>query len=491
VKQRKNKKTVIVFPVLVLVVFGWRCFALEDPIGDPTVPPTSVKSGLIRSPNPINTEGNLTITGNVRGGMQFRGLVPYRAGTEFGVPLGTEDISSFLRRSAPISLSRLQFLPQPYYLPSSTISSITTAGIGGGMPYPSIGSNRGAGDFLMTGVPRVERRADIPAVSPLYDYRRTMPVSYEPTDLERIIANALVRESNKKILSDALKRASEGPHKISVENEQIQKTQKTDKGIILKPEPIKPIKQSFEPVKPFQPGQAPAPAQETEETIVEKSVYEQMLEQVSETVQPQKGSQADQQKSQEQGQVSDSEEKVPSALTSELSKIDKETAEALIGVHKSFATQANDKFNYYMRIAEEFLKQGKYYRATDAYTLASIYKPDDPLAYAGRAHALFASGEYMSSAYFLARAIDIFPEYVRFKIDLNAMIPDKDRLESRIIDVKQWIEKTQSAELNFLLAYIYYQLDKSELASEAINIAADKIPDSVSVKALKQAIEKN
>jgi tetratricopeptide (TPR) repeat protein len=160
-------------------------------------------------------------------------------------------------------------------------------------------------------------------------------------------------------------------------------------------------------------------------------------------------------------------------------------------VHKSFATQANDKFNYYMRIAEEFLKQGKYYRATDAYTLASIYKPDDPLAYAGRAHALFASGEYMSSAYFLARAIDIFPEYVRFKIDLNAMIPDKDRLESRIIDVKQWIEKTQSAELNFLLAYIYYQLDKSELASEAINIAADKIPDSVSVKALKQAIEKN
>ena len=95
----------------------------------------------------------------------------------------------------------------------------------------------------------------------------------------------------------------------------------------------------------------------------------------------------------------------------------------------------------------------------------------------------------MSSAYFLARAINIFPGYVKFKIDLNAMIPDKDRLESRIADVKQWVEKTQSAELSFLLAYIYYQLDKPEPATEAIDVAAGKIPGSASIKALKQAIE--
>ena len=143
-----------------------------------------------------------------------------------------------------------------------------------------------------------------------------------------------------------------------------------------------------------------------------------------------------------------------------------------------------------MRTAEKFLKQGKYYRATDAYTLAGIYKPEDPLAFAGRSHALFASGEYMSSAYFLARAIDIFPQYVNFKIDLNAMIPDKDRLESRLEDIKQWIDKTESAQLGFLLAYIYYQLDKLDLAIEAIQFAQEEMPDSTAVKALKQAIEK-
>ncbi|OHB55446.1 MAG: hypothetical protein A2173_10010 [Planctomycetes bacterium RBG_13_44_8b] len=177
-------------------------------------------------------------------------------------------------------------------------------------------------------------------------------------------------------------------------------------------------------------------------------------------------------------------------MRSELSDIQKETSEAVVGIHKSFATEAADKFNYYMRIAEKFMSEGKYYRAVDAYTLAGIYKSDDPLAYAGRAHALFASGEYMSSAYFLARAIDIFPQYVNFKIDLNAMIPDKDRLESRIEDVKQWIDRTDSAQLSFLLAYIYEQLDKLNLATEAIQFAQEKMPDSPAAAALKQAIEK-
>jgi hypothetical protein len=83
----------------------------------------------------------------------------------------------------------------------------------------------------------------------------------------------------------------------------------------------------------------------------------------------------------------------------------------------------------------------------------------------------------------------MFPEYVKFKIDLNAMIPDKDRLESRIADVKVWIERTNSPELNFLLAYIYYQLGKPDLATKAIDTASQKMPNSQAVKVLKQVIE--
>ena len=345
-KRRKNKKIIVVFSILALAFFCSRCFALGDAIGDPTVPPSSVQSGLVRSPNPINTSGNLTTTGNVSGGMQFRGLVPYRAGTGFGAPLGTEDIGSFLNRTAPIDLSRLRLLPQPYYLPSSTVSSIPTAGIGGDMTYSSIGSNRGTDNFAMTGMPKVIRITNIPAVSPLYDYSRTMPLGYGPTDLERIIAYTLIRESNsKKNLSDALQRASSSTYKTPAEDQQ---TWKTVQSTLLKPEPL-------EPVKPLQPGQAPTA--ETEKAAGKKSVYEQMLEEVAEANQPQEVPQSAQQKPKEQKQAEEPEEKTPSGLTSEFSKIEKGTAEAIVGVHKSFATQANDKFNYYMRTAEEFLKE--------------------------------------------------------------------------------------------------------------------------------------
>jgi len=71
------------------------------------------------------------------------------------------------------------------------------------------------------------------------------------------------------------------------------------------------------------------------------------------------------------------------------------------------------------------------------------------------------------------------------------MISDKDRLQNRISDVKKWIERTDSPELKFLLAYIYRQLDMPQDAAEMIEAAAEKLPDNQAVTALKQEIEKN
>ena len=128
-KENKDKK-IVVFRLLVLMFFCTRCSALQDEIGNPTVPPSSVKKGLVKSPNPVDTSGNLAVTGNVSGGAYFHGIVPYRSPTEFGAPLGSEDIRSFLRRTAPISSpTRPQFLPQPYYLPSSTVSSLAPSAL--------------------------------------------------------------------------------------------------------------------------------------------------------------------------------------------------------------------------------------------------------------------------------------------------------------------------------------------------------------------------
>jgi hypothetical protein len=488
VKKHKNKKMLImVLRVLAVVFFSKPCFALSDGIGDPTMPASSAQGGLVRSSNPVNNRSDSVITGNVSRGMQFHGLVPYRAATELGAPLSSEDISLFLRRSASTNLSN-SASPQPYYLSSSTVSPIIQGSRNLVLSSPSIGNADGIGNYEVTELPKIQSSSKIAADTPLYDYSRTRPLSYDSTDLERVITYDLLQQRNKKELSNALQKASEELSKIAPEEAKPQSS-------LLTSEPAKPIEQPFEPIQPAQPAQpGQQPTAEAEQTASAKNVYEQMLEEIAAISQAQKAAKSDKQKAEEPNQTMVQEpqekQKGPADLRSQYSQIDKETAEAVVGIHKSFATESKDKFNYYMRSAEEFLKEGKYYRAADAYTLAGIYKPDDPLAFAGRAHALFASGEYMSSAYFLSRAVNIFPQYVKFKIDLNAMIPDKDKLESRIADIKLWIERTSSAELSFLLAYIYYQLDKTELAEEAIKFAAEKIPDSVSIAILKQAIEK-
>jgi tetratricopeptide (TPR) repeat protein len=164
-------------------------------------------------------------------------------------------------------------------------------------------------------------------------------------------------------------------------------------------------------------------------------------------------------------------------------------AQSIRGEHKTFASYSKDKFNEHMRAAEQYLKEGKYYQAADTYTLASMYKSNDPLAYAGKSHALFAAGGYMSSALFLSRTLEMFPEYARFKIDLVAMVGDRDKVESRIANIKEWLQISDSGELQFLLGYVYYQLGRAGEAKKAIDAAYEKLPDAPAVKTLKKAID--
>jgi len=183
----------------------------------------------------------------------------------------------------------------------------------------------------------------------------------------------------------------------------------------------------------------------------------------------------------------------------------KQQAKAILGTHKTFASFADDKFNQHIREGEAYVKQGAYYRAADAYTLASVYRPESPLAYAGKSHALFAAGEYMSSALFLSRALEIFPEYekklkgekeevetelVNLAVLASSLkVIDRDKLEDRVVDIEQWQEKSDSAELQFLLGYIYYQIGRLDVAREAIKKAYEKMPEAPAVITLKKVID--
>jgi tetratricopeptide (TPR) repeat protein len=141
-----------------------------------------------------------------------------------------------------------------------------------------------------------------------------------------------------------------------------------------------------------------------------------------------------------------------------------------------------------MAAGEQYLKDSQFYKAADAYTLAAVYQSDNPLPYAGKSHALFAAGEYMSSAFYLARAIEIWPDYLRFKVDLRKYF-DKDLVENRMADISQWQEKTDSPELLMLLGYVYYQTDRLEQAQMAINGAMMKMPESKAIGMLKKVVD--
>jgi tetratricopeptide (TPR) repeat protein len=168
-----------------------------------------------------------------------------------------------------------------------------------------------------------------------------------------------------------------------------------------------------------------------------------------------------------------------------------------MGGYQSVAAFWKDKFDHYVTAGETYLKQGRYYRAVDAFALASIYKSDAPHAHAGRSLALFAAGEYMSSALFLSRALEIRPEYAKSKVYFAAMLRDKDKLAKRIADVEECLELCREpgsglsgeGELAFLLGYVYYQMDRLGEAKKAIDAAYEKLPGSKAVCAIKKAVD--
>jgi tetratricopeptide (TPR) repeat protein len=467
------------------------------------------------------------ITGHVGGGRHFRGVVPYNAISDFGGTLGSSTLDSFLRRSASGEyFGRYTGKPTPYYSQTRTVTTTRpgdsavirppTANVGGWatdrFPLAPLRKQEvlpgSAAGPSTRGFEGLETQKDVFGIPVITRRTETRPMSLPLQELAKVIseeratylqAKRLAKEQDRarsEQFQRELKQISEKAAELqkspaSQESSLPSTTKKPDTYVPRRPETPTAKAQAKEevPQRPFTGFGGPD---------IPSDVYEQMkrqlysfqkapeppdvIQQAEEAPEGRKQPLEDQPPKSSQKQASEAE--APSEVTLAVAK-----AKAIIGSYKSFASFAKDRFNQHLRAAEQYLKQGRYYRAADAYTLAAIYKPDDPLAYAGKSHALFAAGEYMSSALFLSRALEIFPGYARFKIDIEAMVGDRDKLETRIADVEQWLKTSDAAELHFLLGYVYYQMDRLEPAKEAINTAYEKMPEAPAVIVLKEAIE--
>ena len=477
-----NTRTFVIAAVIGFLFAGGNCLGLDSSIdnnlgandlGAQKLPTTGANDSFV-VPSPINNNSDLVVTGNVRGGKEFRGVVPYSATPDFSGTMGTSSISSFLRRSAPVDYQQPVGTYQSYYLPSKTVTSIHRDSVSG-LDWPTVEASKGTGDFVRLSPQEISER----------NYEPVRPLAMSPYEIQRLISEDYQKQDSEE-LSEAIHK---GRDEIF--------TRDLNKDIENKPkerivdESQRPSVPEIIELKTAKPETAinPETFYQTKKTAEQKTpdVFEQMQQDAQQQLDDEAIGLNEEETKPETPEIKHQEpEDVYKFSTKD---IDPATARALRGIHKTFATRSSDKFNSYMRTAEDLMKRGRFYRAADAYTLASLYKPDDPLPYAGKSHSLLASGEYMSSAYYLAKAINIFPEYVNFKVDLLAMIGDKDKLESRIADIVEWQKKSDSGELQFLLGYVYYQSGKLKESKEAIDDAASKIPDNFAVTALKKVID--
>jgi hypothetical protein len=143
--------------LIILAVVGI-CYAAQSPVTSTRVPVSSTQSGLRRSPNPVNLSGNDVITGNVSGGKEFRGFVPYRADTDIGVSTATDSFNRFMRQSAPVNLGISAVVSSAALLCPDSHGGIFKASrdFVGLITYSSVEKTGGTGDFEVPSVTRVK-----------------------------------------------------------------------------------------------------------------------------------------------------------------------------------------------------------------------------------------------------------------------------------------------------------------------------------------------
>jgi tetratricopeptide (TPR) repeat protein len=489
-------------PCIIAVAF-WLCIAVaapaaNDPSGGSGAPRPNISNpaGMGRVPpstyykaGKTTTDiyagggaGNLIVTGDVAGGRQFRGVVPYGSTSSFEGRTGMEAIDSFQKRTQGVGYGGAPGAVEPYYGPSRTGTNLPDAG-GAGLEGVSIKGTGGKHEFLQ---PAEAKSQELSLQDLARQYRplsrtpqevidaisRQVPVSQTETSLLKAINDVHQKElveELEKVKADAAELVKKAQEK---KNEKNAVTVTPEKPLETKP---------LEPLEQEQPVAAkPADIYDKMMQQLDKDFEEYMKSQKTEkesVVQPEKPADV----SETDGSVASL--RKPSGLSESGDKTrrmseEKANLNAMLRAGKTGQKQEPSELNaagykLYMDLAAEYMKQKKYYRAAETYPLARLYENRSE-SYAAQGWALFATGEYMSSAYYLGKSIEMDPNAATRKVDLAALI-GQERLMQRLSDLELWQKKTYSAELQFLLAYVYYQTGKTRDAEDEIRSAAVKL----------------
>ena len=593
--------TVIIFAICASDVLSVQNNAIRNPaIEYTTIPPSSYENSTYHNPNPMGTNGNSIVTGNVRQGARFQGEVPYRSTSSFSsANLGTSTLSSFMRDSSGSEdIGRYQSSNtsvagsyQPYQLQSETVTTMSHEGTGiSNQLNTRIDSQTQRVSTLQTPAnqqiaPTVTNSIESPATNQTYypgtsllqnqynnssEFRRISPRAqqndqmsnsqnmyrqnetyrpeqYQYTDSPQRMNNTIQQNfpNNSEIdgalqakINSELLRYNPGytPDRTSMSQQYpVTKQQHYDepqeKTTFVNPNPhgyeIAATSEFYSPTQdisnsshnpiditndnPYRP--------DTSITSINRNLkqreYNQFstgnfnIENVDSEVLKQIKSKLDdltqsidarlQSEQYDAGKIDRTESTdIPTKQQTNRSSFDKQQSPSQNSIstptkntiesysdNKSY-TQA--KFNEYYLTGERLLKAGKYYEATDSFATAAIYKPDSSLCFAGQGHALFATGQYISSALFLIRAIELEPEYIQTDINLAEIVGGAN-LENKITELQQLIKNNPASGLRFLLAYVYFKTDRIVEAKQITNSLYQDMLKSPAALSLKIAID--
>jgi hypothetical protein len=433
-----------------------------NPAGMGAVPPSTYAPAYKSTRGDIYAgggAGNLIVTGDVAGGRQFRGVVPYSSVNAIGAPTGTASVDNFVKRSESAGYDAAPGTVRPYYVPMQTVSKLPAPGTSSTAPATQPG-----GTLLKPAEVRPEELGLQGIAEQYRPLSRTpeetaglmlkqYPASQAETSLLRAINDVRQKELAEQIekIKQQASELAESVQKPGIEPEKGAEPEKT-----LSTKPYEPLTGVPEPVTT---AQRPVDIYDKMLQQLDKDYDEYMKgrEEAAAAAKTEAGTEQP-----EKGPLAESKERLAEALKSSTTgeRIDPKELNA-------------KGYKLYMDLAAEYMKQKKFYKAAETYGLARSYQ-EKPESFAGQGWALLGTGEYMSSAYYLGRAIGLDPNIATAKVDLAGLL-GADLLAQRLADLEQWQQKTYSPEMQFLLAFAYYETGKTRDAEDAIRAAAIKM----------------
>ncbi|HUN81424.1 MAG TPA: hypothetical protein VMV81_07935 [Phycisphaerae bacterium] len=166
----------------------------------------------------------------------------------------------------------------------------------------------------------------------------------------------------------------------------------------------------------------------------------------------------------------------PSEGLTQLGTAAKWAKEMLENPVTSFVGRNADRLNAAMASGEEAMRQGEYYKASRYFAMAGSIDVLNPLPYLNRGHALAAAGDYLSAVRSLEQGIRLFPQIAAFKLDLVALVGQRDIFDVRRADLETRLAAREQYELRFLLGYLELYSGLAEEGMKNLRSAAKEAP---------------